>query len=179
MRIISGKLKGRLIKPNKKFKARPTTDYAKESIFNIINNNFDLEGLKALDLFSGTGSISYEFASRGCSEVISVESNFKHYNFIKKTANDLKLDEIKTIKSDVFTFLQKCRTTFDLIFADPPYDMDGIENIHQLVFENNLLDKDGWLIIEHSKHTEISNLPHFIEQRNYGSVNFSIYCLEK
>ncbi len=179
MRIISGSYKGRMIHPPKNFKARPTTDFAKESLFNIINNNFDYSEIKALDLFSGTGSISYELASRGSSDIVSVELNYNHYAFIKKTAAELNFLQIKTIRADVFKFLKTCNRTFNLIFADPPYDLKNIEIIPDIIFEKKLLDNDGWLILEHGSRTDFSTHEKFKEQRDYGSVNFSIFdCLK-
>ena len=175
MRIVSGKHKGRHIRPPKNFKARPTTDFAKENLFNILNNNFDFTEIKVLDLFSGTGSISYEFASRECISVISVESNFKHQAFIKKSIDELGLNQVKTIKSDVFRYVKTCRDKFDIIFADPPYDLKEIESIPDFIFENQVLKNGGWLIIEHGDKTSFSRHPGFKELRKYGGVNFSIF----
>lgn len=175
MRIVSGKYKGRLIKPPKNFKARPTTDFAKENIFNILNNNFDFTELRVLDLFSGTGSISYEFASRECQYVTSVESNFKHQIFIKKTIEDLGLDNIRSIKSDVFRFVKSCKEKFDIVFADPPYDLKDIDKIPSFIFEQDILEPEGWLIVEHGDKTNFSKEKGFLELRKYGGVNFSIF----
>ena len=133
MRIVSGTYKGRLIKPPKNFKARPTTDFAKENLFNILNNNFDFTGVDVLDLFSGTGSISYEFASRECRSVVSVESNFKHHIFIKKTIEELGLTTVRSIKSDAFRYVKSCREKFDIIFADPPYDLKSMDDIPDFI----------------------------------------------
>jgi 16S rRNA (guanine(966)-N(2))-methyltransferase RsmD len=175
MRIVSGKYKGRHISPPKNFRARPTTDFAKENIFNILNNNFDFSELDVLDLFSGTGSISYEFASRGCISVISIESNFKHHLFIKKTIEELGLQNVKTIKSDAFRYVKSCNKTFDIIFADPPYELKEIETIPSYIFEHQILKKDGWLIVEHGDKTNFSKQAGFKETRKYGGVNFSIF----
>ena len=176
MRIVSGKFKGKRIEPPKNFKARPTTDFAKESLFNIISNNYNFENITALDLFSGTGGISLELASRGCPDVTSVELNPVHQAFIRKTADDLGMrDQVRSLKQNAFVFLKGCRQQFDLIFADPPYDMEGIETIPDIIFEKNLLTDEGWLILEHSKNKDFSEKPFFIERRSYGSVNFSIF----
>lgn len=175
MRIVSGKYKGRLIKPPKNFKARPTTDFAKENLFNILNNNFDFSELSVLDLFSGTGSISYEFASRECVSVVSIESNFKHQIFIRKTIEELGLSNIKTIKSDAFRYVKFCKDKFDIIFADPPYDLKDIEKIPGYIFEHQILNNGGWLIVEHGDKTNFGRHPAFIELRKYGGVNFSIF----
>ncbi|MCD4773171.1 MAG: 16S rRNA (guanine(966)-N(2))-methyltransferase RsmD [Bacteroidales bacterium] len=176
MRIISGSHKSRRINPPKNLPVRPTTDLAKESLFNILTSYYDIENLDILDLFSGTGNISFEFASRNANEVTAVEINFKCARFIKSTAIQLDFKNIRVIKRDVFDFLQKTDKTFDFIFADPPYDLDGIEKIPQLVFCNNLLNKDGWLIVEHSKETKLDDHPNFLQNRKYSKVNFSIFC---
>lgn len=175
MRIVSGKYKGRYINPPKNFRARPTTDFAKENIFNILNNNFDFSDLSVLDLFSGTGSISYEFASRECNSVISIESNFKHHIFIQKTISELGLQNIKAIKSDVFRYVKSCKSKFDIIFADPPYELKAIESIPAYIFEHGILNKDGWLIVEHGDKTNFSRQAGYRETRKYGGVNFSIF----
>ncbi|MDR2814449.1 MAG: RsmD family RNA methyltransferase [Prevotellaceae bacterium] len=175
MRIISGQHRGRTILPPKSFSARPTTDFAKEALFNIIAVNFDVESVAALDLFSGGGGVSYEFASRGCRSVDSVEVNFRHHAFIKKTAQALQLRQMRCFRCDAFSFLASCAATYDVIFADPPYDMEGVEQIPQMVFERQLLAPDGWLILEHSKGKDFSSHAHFKEHRSYGGVNFSIF----
>jgi len=180
MRIISGKHKGRRIVAPKNLPVRPTTDMCKEALFNIINNHFNFANLKILDLFAGTGNISYEFASRGATPITSVDADNGCTNFIKKTASDLDLD-ITTIKSDVFSFLEKNKSSYDIIFADPPYDLsqENFEKIIKLVFENNLLDEDGLLIIEHSKHTKLENMINFSFSRAYGGSVFSFYEFEQ
>ncbi|OFX88594.1 MAG: 16S rRNA (guanine(966)-N(2))-methyltransferase RsmD [Bacteroidetes bacterium GWF2_33_16] len=175
MRIISGSYKGRAIHPPKNFKARPTTDFAKESLFNILNNNFDFSEMKALDLFSGTGSISYELASRGSTDIVSVELNYNHYAFIKKTAIELQFLQIKVIRADVFKYLKTCNKTFDFIFADPPYDMEKIDTIPDIILERKILEEGGWMILEHGSKNNFNDHPNFKEQRIYGSVNFSIF----
>ncbi len=176
MRIISGKFKKKAIHPPKNFRARPTTDVAKESLFNIIENEYDIEELKVLDLFGGTGSISYEFVSRGCNDITCVEINFKHYSFIKQTTFDLGIqNEVHVTKANVFRYLTHCPHKFNLIFADPPYDLKGIDTIPELVFNNELLLPNGTLIVEHSNKTLFSKSPYFTRQKNYGSVNFSFF----
>ena len=179
MRIVSGTHKGRRITPDKSFKARPTTDFAKENLFNVLNNIVDFENLSVLDLFGGTGGISYEFASRGAEKVICVELNHRHFSFIQKTVNELQFDQILPIKSDVFKFLKACHQKFDMIFADPPYDLKKIESIPDLIFEKEILQEDGLLIVEHSSKNDFSKHPFFSEKRTYGSVNFSFFKLTK
>lgn len=175
MRIISGTHKGRKISPDKNFKARPTTDFAKENIFNVISNWYDIDDLEVLDLFSGTGGISYEFASRGAKLVISIEMNASHQSFIRKTIQELGLKNIISLRSDVFKYTKSCKNNFNMIFADPPYDLENIDSIPDAIFNNNLLQDNGCLIVEHSDRTNFSQHPMFIEQRVYGSVNFSIF----
>jgi len=179
MRIISGKHKGRRITAPKNLPVRPTTDMSKESLFNILNNHFNFNGLKVLDLFSGTGNISYEFASRGSGSIISVDGDMCCVNFIKKTANELDLN-ISAIKSDVFSFLKKNKSTYDIIFADPPYNLDQkeFEKIIQLIFDNELLCEEGMLIIEHSKHTKLNHMSNFSFDKHYGGSVFSFYEFE-
>lgn len=175
MRIISGTHKGRRISPDKKFKARPTTDFAKENLFNVLSNEYYYEDLEVLDLFAGTGGISYEFASRGVKFILSVEKSYNHFNFIKKTVSELGFKQMKVVKSDVFRFVPKCEKTFDLVFADPPYALENILEIPDLIFSNNLLKEDGVLIVEHSDQTDFSEHPNFENKRSYGSVNFSFF----
>ena len=179
MRIISGKHKGRRITAPKNLPVRPTTDMSKESLFNILNNHFNFNGLKVLDLFSGTGNISYEFASRGSGPITSVDGDMGCVNFIKKTATELDLD-ISAIKSDVFSFLERNKTTYDIIFADPPYNLDQkeFEKVIQLIFDNELLDEEGMLIVEHSKHTKLEHLTNFSFSKSYGGSVFSFYEFE-
>lgn len=175
MRIVSGTYRGKLIVPPSGFSARPTTDFAKENLFNILANRFDFEEVEVLDLFAGTGSISYEFASRGCPRIDLVELNAKHYAYIKKTAAELGFKQIHAIKNNAFTFLKFCKAQYDIIFADPPYDIEGIEQLPLLVFKAGLLKEGGVLIVEHSKSSDFSNHPNFTERRTYGSVNFSFF----
>jgi 16S rRNA (guanine966-N2)-methyltransferase len=177
MRIISGEHKGRVINAPKSLPVRPTTDFAKESIFNILNNHFDFEGLKILDLFCGTGNITYEFASRGSTDITCVDNNYPCCEFVKKTIAAFKMDQVKVTKSDALSFLKKTLSNYDIIFADPPYDMDAekFQSIPELVFSKNILKPNGWLIIEHGERTIFSNHKNFIEHRKYGNVNFSIF----
>jgi len=177
MRIIAGEHKGRRFDPPSFFKARPTTDFAKESLFNLINNEIDLEGAKALDLFSGTGSISYEFMSRGCKYVCSVDLNSRYLEFIKKTSETINPDEkiIFTLKADVLKFLPKHDLDYDIIFADPPYELEGIAKIPDLIFNNQSLKKGALVIVEHSGTTNFATHPHFVKLKKYGSVNFSFF----
>ena len=176
MRIISGTHKGKVIFPDKNFRARPTTDFAKENLFNVLNNYIDIEGAVVLDLFSGTGSISYEFASRGAERIVSVELNYNHYSFIKKTIVQLGFKNINVFKTDVFIACKKLKGhSFDIIFADPPYDLEKIMDIPAAIFDNELLAPDGLAIIEHPGTVDFSSAPFFSEHRQYGSVNFSIF----
>jgi 16S rRNA (guanine966-N2)-methyltransferase len=180
MRIISGKYKGRRISPPKGLPVRPTTDMSKEALFNVLNNHFSFEGLKILDLFSGTGNISYEFASRGSTPITSVDGDFGCVKFIKQVASEYDFN-IAATKSDVFSFLEKCKTTYDIIFADPPYGLDQkiFEKIVLLIFEKGLLNEDGMMIIEHSKYTKLDHMINFSFQKSYGGSIFSFFELDK
>jgi 16S rRNA (guanine966-N2)-methyltransferase len=176
MRIISGKYKARRITAPKNLPVRPTTDMSKEALFNVLNNHFHFNDIKVLDLFAGTGNISYEFGSRGCEAITCVDADYGCISFIKKTALEFDFN-ITTLKSDVFSFLEKHTTSYDVIFADPPYGMDqkSFEKLVLLIFENNLLNQDGMLIVEHSKHTKLEELPHFSFNKNYGGSVFTFY----
>jgi 16S rRNA (guanine(966)-N(2))-methyltransferase RsmD len=169
--------KGRRFDVPHSFKARPTTDFAKENLFNVLANriDFDDEELTALDLFAGTGSITIELLSRGCGKVVSVEKDRDHYAFISKIVKELKTDRNILIKGDVFKFIKGGRSEFDFIFADPPYELEGLETIPDLVFGNNLLREDGIFVLEHGKKNNFEEHPHFVERRVYGSVNFSFF----
>lgn len=175
MRIVGGKYKGRIFKPGKKFKARPTTDIAKEGLFNILGNRYEFSTKNVLDLFSGTGSIAYEFISRGVQHVTLVEKNFSHYRFILEVIDELKIDNARVFKADVFNFTKKTGEKFNIIFADPPFDLPRINEIPDLIFENDLLEEEGVLIIEHPKEVNFSAHSNFKEIRNYGKVNFSFF----
>lgn len=180
MRIVSGKYKGRRIVAPKNLPIRPTTDLAKESLFNILNNYYHFNEIKVLDLFSGSGSISYEFASRGVEQIISVEADLGCVRFIKQTSEAFDFD-IQVIKNDVFLFLEKNNSEFDVIFADPPYDFtqDQFEKIPNLIFKNQLLAEEGMLIIEHSPHTKLEMVEHFSHSKKYGSSVFSFFIFEE
>ncbi|MBS1915992.1 MAG: RsmD family RNA methyltransferase [Bacteroidetes bacterium] len=176
MRIISGNLGGRRIKPPAKMPhTRPTTDIAKEGLFNILQNNLDIEGIKTLDLFGGTGSISYELASRGANDLTIVEKDPEMYEFIKKTSRELKLENFKVVRMDVFKFMEQCNDQFDFIFAGPPYALTTIDDIPKLVAEKKLVNENGWFILEHTPRNNYEGYPHFVTQRNYGTTIFSIF----
>ena len=179
MRIISGKYKGRRISPPKGLPVRPTTDMSKEALFNVLNNHFNFEGLKVLDLFAGTGNISYEFASRGCTPITSVDGDFGCVKFIKQVATEYDFN-IAATKSDVYSYLEKCKTSYDIIFADPPYGFEQktFERIIELVFERELLNADGMMVIEHSKYTKLNHMIHFSFQKSYGGSIFSFFEFE-
>jgi len=176
MRIISGKYKSRRISAPKKLPVRPTTDMAKESLFNILNNKYYFDAVSVLDLFSGTGNISYEFASRGTEQITAVDENHGCIKFINETSDSFEMN-ISTIKSDVFKFLEKTRQKHTIIFADPPYDFPTEEfaKIPQLIFQNELLEENGLLIVEHSKHTDLSHLDHYSHSKSYGGNMFSFF----
>lgn len=175
MRIIGGKYKSRRIQGPPNLKARPTTDFAKENLFNILNNRMDREETTALDLFAGTGSIALELVSRGCPFVTCVEMNQNHYNFICKAQDMLGAKELFPVKADAFKYLKTCNEKFDLIFADPPYDLPQLDTIPILVLEKKMVKPDGVFIFEHSRNYSFSHLPNFKEERVYGSVHFSIF----
>jgi 16S rRNA (guanine966-N2)-methyltransferase len=176
MRIISGDLGGRRISPPANMPyTRPTTDIAKEGLFNILQNNLDFEALKTLDLFGGTGSISYELASRGVPDLTIVEKDPQMFNFIKKTATDLKLENFKVVRSEVFKFMETCHEQFDFIFAGPPYALQTIDELPKVVFEKKLLKENGWLVLEHTPRNDYVNFPFFKMARNYGTTIFSFF----
>lgn len=176
MRIISGKHKGRQLLAPKNLPVRPTKDMAKEGLFNILNNRYYFPDLKVLDLFAGTGNISFEFASRGVEDILAVDMHSGCVNYISKISDELEMP-IKTLKSDVFSFLSRNSEKFDIIFADPFYDMEleEFKKLPSLVFENNMLLEDGILVIEHSKQTHLESLPHFESSRKYGNSVFSFF----
>jgi len=175
MRIVSGKFKGRRIQPPTNITARPTTDFAKEGIFNVLNNRVDFEELNVLDLFAGTGAISIEFASRGSQSITCVEMSNPHANFIRKVCKDLDIDSINLVQGDVFKFLKSCHTKFDLIFADPPYELPTLKTLPDLIFEKELLKEEGIFVLEHPSRISFEVHPRFTEHRNYGNVNFSFF----
>ena len=195
MRIITGIYKGRHFEIPRTFKARPTTDFAKENIFNVLTAYLDFEGATALDLFSGTGSISLELVSRGCSRVVSVENDRDHHRFICECFKKLQTPSnspclrgeqitspkqerqggVLPIRGDAFRFIKSCKQQYDFIFADPPYALKELPTIPSLIFEKGLLKEDGIFVFEHGKDNDFSDDPHFVEHRSYGSVNFSIF----
>ena len=175
MRIITGLYKGRHFEIPRTFKARPTTDFAKENIFNVLNGYIDFDGAAALDLFSGTGSISLELLSRGCASVVSVEADRDHHAFIKQCLAKLGTDKCMALRGDVFRFIKNCRQQFDFIFADPPYSIPEVPRLPRLVLERDLLKPGGVFVFEHGKNNSFTDMPEFVEQRAYGSVNFSLF----
>jgi 16S rRNA (guanine966-N2)-methyltransferase len=175
MRIVSGSHRSRRIKPPNGLPVRPTTDLAKESLFNILNNRIGFEEISVLDLFAGTGNISYEFASRGAIEIMAVELHPKCVAFIEKTADALDFKMLSVVKTNVFTFIPVLKRQFDLIFADPPFESEDIVKLPDLIFNHNLLAADGWLVIEHPRNVKFQSHPNFFEHREYGKVNFSFF----
>jgi 16S rRNA (guanine966-N2)-methyltransferase len=175
MRIIGGVLKGLRLNPPKNLPVRPTTDLAKEALFNILQNQIEFEGIKVLDLFSGTGNISMEFASRGARHVVSVDRSIHCVHYLKDTARQHGLTNIQVFKDDVFKYLEHETEQFDLVFADPPYDLNRIPEIAVTVFNKKLLTEDGLLIVEHQSLQNLSNHPAFVEQRKYGNSSFSFF----
>ena len=173
MRIISGIYGGRRLSPPKNITARPTTDFAKESLFNLLNNRQDFEGIDVLDLFAGTGGIGIECVSRGAREVTAVEIAHVQQNWIISCCKQLGIRNLSVIRGDVFKFLSACRTKYDLIFADPPYALERIEELPDLILP--LLKENGWLVIEHGKDTDFTSHPRHVETRSYGSVHFSFF----
>lgn len=176
MRIVGGQFKGYTFQPPKVMPARPTTDFAKEGIFNILHNLFDWESIKVLDLFGGTGSISYELASRGCEDITCVEMDAKLISFIQKNRTALKIEnQCKVIKMDVFRFINSQPGQYDLIFADPPYQLPHLESLPDLIFANQLLKEEGLLVIEHDSKNRFEDHPRFNRSRNYGNTIFTLF----
>ncbi|MEF9923296.1 MAG: 16S rRNA (guanine(966)-N(2))-methyltransferase RsmD [Muribaculaceae bacterium] len=178
MRIIRGIYGRRRFDVPTNITARPTTDFARENIFNVLENIEDFEGLDALDLFAGTGAISFEFLSRGCNAVTSVEKASTQYNFIVKVKDLLKATNHVVVRGDVFKFIESTTKKYDLIFADPPYDLPNLEEIPTKILNSKMLKPDTIIVIEHSKNNDFSQLPHFVQHRVYGSVNFSIFRMD-
>ena len=178
MRIIRGKYRGKKINPPTNFKARPTTDFAKEGLFNILENTYEFEGLKILDLFSGTGSISFEFLSRGCEKVTAIEISKKHSEYIKKEGEKLFENQLTIISTDVFEFVKKASLNYDIIFADPPFDNENTEELPDIILGNETFRPESLLIIEHSATTDFSKHPNYKKTRKYGKVNFSFFDKE-
>jgi 16S rRNA (guanine966-N2)-methyltransferase len=175
VRIISGKFRGRQIHPPSNIPVRPTTDFAKESLFNILTNLIDFSETKVLDLFSGTGNITFEFFSRDCPQVTAVELNFKCCSFIKHAAANMNAACIKVVRSDVFRYIQVPGPSYDLIFADPPYELESLPLLPDLILMSPLLAEDGLFVLEHSKRHDFSHHPMFSDHRTYGNVNFSFF----
>jgi 16S rRNA (guanine966-N2)-methyltransferase len=178
MRIIGGRLKGIRFEPPKNIPTRPTTDFAKEALFSIIENSFNLQNVKVLDLFGGTGSISYEFASRGCEDITTVEIFPRCADFIKRMVQQQQLKGVKVLKMDVFKFIADCSLQFDLIFAGPPYPLRNLDTIPDLVFEKHLVKGAGWFILEHNPDHNFEKHSHFERSKNYGTTIFSIFVNE-
>lgn len=180
MRVITGKYKGRHFDVPHNFKARPTTDFAKENLFNVLNGYLDFdEAPEALDLFAGTGSITLELLSRGCRRVVAVERDPMHFGFITKTLTALGDKACVPLRADVFRYLSTCREQFDFIFADPPYALPRLEELPTSVLDRGLLKPEGLFVLEHGKANDFSTHPQFIEHRSYGSVNFSFFRAQK
>ena len=177
MRIIGGKFKARRIEVPSNITARPTTDFAKEGLFNLLNNRIDFEGIDVLDLFAGPGSIGFEFISRDARGVVAIEQSERHISFLRKVCKLLDIDNYTVVKGDVFRYLQSCKMKFDLIFADPPYDLDSLAGIPDLIFGYGLLKDGGLLVMEHSAKNNFSEHPNFSFHRNYGNVHFSFFEL--
>lgn len=177
MRIIRGKYGRRRFDVPSNITARPTTDFARENIFNVIENLIDLDGASALDLFAGTGAVSFEFLSRGCSSVTAVEKASTQYNFIRKVADILQDTALHLVRGDALRYIQSATASFDIVFADPPYNLPGFGEIPQKILSSRLLHPGSVFIIEHSKNYDFSALPHFLEHRAYGSVNFSLFLI--
>ena len=178
MRIITGIYKGRRFDIPRSFKARPTTDFAKENIFNVLTGYVDFDGASALDLFAGTGSITLELLSRGCSQVVSVELDRDHHRFICDCVKKLDASNCLPLRGDVFRYIHGCHQQFDFIFADPPYALKELPTIPDLIFSNALLKPDGIFVFEHGKDHDFSQHPCFVEHRSYGSVNFSLFRVQ-
>ena len=175
MRIISGIYGGRRLSPPKNITARPTTDFAKESLFNLLNNRLDFEGIDVLDLFAGTGGIGIECVSRGAREVTAVEIAHVQQNWIISCCRQLGIKNLSVIRGDVFKFLSACRTKYDLIFADPPYALEELPTLPDVILERGILKEEGWFVIEHGKDTDFTSHPRHVETRTYGSVHFSFF----
>ena len=179
MRIIGGTLRGKSVTPPAGYKARPTTDFAKEGLFNILTNQIDFEEVSLLDLFSGTGSISFEFASHGCRDIVAVEMNPLHVQFIRRTAASLGISGMQVVHHNVFDFLKICTKRFDVVFADPPYDMDGFAGIPEKLLAAPIFAPGGMLIFEHPATCSFTTHPAFVKERKYGNVHFSFFDVDK
>lgn len=176
MRIIAGSLKGRRLNPPTTLPVRPTTDMARESLFNILNNYVDYEESTVMDLFAGTGAVSFEFISRGAKDVTSVDSNSQCIDFIKSSAAHFDVNNLRAVRSDVFDLLKRAYKQFDIIFADPPYALETLPQLPDLIFNSNVLTEDGIFILEHPREFEFEEHPHFWQHRHYGKVNFTFFA---
>ena len=176
MRIIAGKLRGRRINPPQSLPVRPTTDMARESLFNILNNYVDYEECSVLDLFAGTGAVSLEFVSRGVREVTAIDINVQCTDFIKQAANQLAVSNMRVVRADVFDLLKRANRKFDMVFADPPYAIEGLASLPDLVFARDILTEDGIFILEHPREYQFEEHPHFWQHRAYGKVNFTFFA---
>ncbi len=176
MRIVGGKYRGRRITVSHGFDSRPTTDFAREALFNILTNKVDFENIRVLDLFGGTGSISFEFASRGCAEIDLVDINSRSTQFIGKAAAELGIKGLRAVRMDAFRFIPICKKQYNVIFADPPYALRNLRDIPDLVLDHQLLLPDGLLILEHGKSDSFQDHRQFVEERHYGSVHFSFFA---
>jgi len=179
MRIVSGRYRGRKLRPPSRLAVRPTTDFAKEALFNVLNNLIDFETVNVLDLFTGTGSISFEFISRGSPSVTAIDQNPRCIDFVNKVSGEFGIDNLRTVRSNVFQILRHPTASFDLIFADPPYDLADLESIPELVFSGSILKPGGLFILEHSAKYQFEQHPCFSQKRDYGSVNFTFFSREE
>ncbi len=175
MRIIGGRLKGKAIGASPDFRARPTTDFSREALFDILNNEYEFDDLKVLDLFGGTGAISYEFASRGAGHIWCVEMNPQYASFIAKEARKLGIDNITVIRHNVFDFIPLCHEKFDIVFADPPYSIEGLDEIPDKILSQDILYPGNYLILEHGDEHNFSKHPNFAKEKVYGRVHFSFF----
>lgn len=175
MRIISGKLRGKILRAPNNLPVRPTTDFAKEALFNLVNNHYQIDLISVLDLFSGTGNISYEFASRGAENITSVDNNANCVRYINQTAQALGFTQIQAHRADALKFVERAYRTWDLVFADPPYDFPDHAALVDLVFERKILAEEGMFILEHSRDTKLEEHPNFVESRKYGNIHFSFF----
>jgi len=179
MRIIRGRYKGKKIQAPKNLRARPTTDFAKESLFNILANSYDFEGLSVLDLFAGTGNISYEFLSRGAEEIWAVDMDRAAVKFMHQFKEQNTFDQLKIVHANTYAFLRTCLTSFDIVYADPPYKHKHVSKLHEKIFDSQVLKKNTLLIIEHGPETEYTDSSYLTETRKYGNVNFSFFKYEQ